>query len=54
MKSLFLAISAVLIVIGLIALQLGAMQKYHPNAELLLRFLRRIGAEKIHNNQNQN
>jgi len=46
MKELLLLISAVLVCVSLMILQLNIFKKHHPNAELLIGLLRKLNADQ--------
>ena len=50
MKIIIFVIGSVLIVFGLMILQLRSMRRYHPNAELLMYFLKLLGSHAIEKN----
>jgi hypothetical protein len=44
MKIILIVVGSVVIVLGLMILQLRFLKKYHPNAELLIHFLKLLGS----------
>ena len=50
MKTILMLAGSILIGFGLMILQIRAMRKYHPNAELLIGILKRIAPESNKNN----
>jgi hypothetical protein len=52
MKIIISTVVSALIVLGLMILQLRSWKRYHPNAEMLIRFLKLIGSETTKKDQN--